>query len=66
MQCILQHRAKLHLESSCIFDGSGVEKDLVGFAEAEVKVVLVHQLAVLLCSFRLHFRCESRKVMEVR
>lgn len=60
VQSVLQHRAELHLEPSCIFDRAGIEEDLVGFTEAEVEVVLVHQLAILLCSFRLHVGCGSR------
>jgi hypothetical protein len=47
---LLQSRHEVDLELIRIFEDLGVEEDLVGFAEAEVELVLVEELFVGLYS----------------
>jgi hypothetical protein len=54
VQCVLQHATQAHFEASGIFDDFGVDEDLVGFAEIEVELILLHQLAILLAAFSAH------------
>lgn len=49
-----EHVAERHLKGRAGGDDAGVEEDLVGFAEGEVELVLLHEFAVLLRAFAAH------------
>lgn len=48
VESTFKEERKVHLETESILDHVGVDQDLVGDAEVEGKLVLVHELAVLL------------------
>jgi hypothetical protein len=44
----LEEKRQVHLEFECVFDHVGIDQDLVRNAEVEGKLILVHELTILL------------------
>lgn len=48
VESTFQEERKVHLEAESVLDHFGIDQDLVRNAEVERKLILVHELAVLL------------------
>jgi len=48
VESAFEEKRKVHLEAESVLDHVGIDQDLVGDAEVEGKLILVHELAVLL------------------
>jgi hypothetical protein len=54
VESALEEEREVHLEFESVFDHVGIDQDLVRNAEVEGKLILVHELAVLLWTFSAH------------